>query len=155
MHHTRLLRHALVVVAFAAIVAASASAASSSHTATVTVTPVRPYHPGDKVWTSTPPTSAMTATPDASGCQRVPGSGYISHDVYAQTTAEYSSSWNWSASSSNESFSWYIKKTDGTIQAHGSSPGGGGSQSVAANNYYWQVQNTGADPQAWNVCYSG
>jgi hypothetical protein len=118
----------------------------------VVFTPVRSYQPGDKVWTSSASVPAP-AIPDANGCQRVPSSGYISHDVYAQTTLEYSNYWYWSGGSSNESFSWYIKQNDGTIVAHGASPGGGGSQSVGANNYYWQVQNTGSDPQAWNACY--
>lgn len=116
------------------------------------VTPVRAYQPGDKVWTSAaqvPP----PAQPDANGCERVPSSGYIGHDVYAQSSLEYSNYWYWSGGSSNESFSWYIKHADGSIEAHGASPGGGGSQSVGANNYYWQVQNTGSDAQAWNVCY--
>lgn len=118
----------------------------------VIFTPVRAYQPGDKIWTSNaqvPP----PARPDANGCQRVPSSGYIGYDVYAQTSLEYSNYWYWSGSSSNESFSWYIKHSDGSIEAHGTSAGGGGSQSVGANNYYWQVQNTGTDPQAWNACY--
>jgi hypothetical protein len=118
----------------------------------VIFTPVRAYQPGDKVWTSNaqvPP----PARPDADGCQRVPSSGYIGYDVYGQTSLEYSNYWYWSGSSSNESFSWYIKHNDGSIEAHGTSAGGGGSQSVGANNYYWQVQNTGTDPQAWNACY--
>jgi hypothetical protein len=118
----------------------------------VIFTPVRAYQPGDRVWTSSAQVPAP-AQPDANGCQRVPSSGYIGYDVYAQTSTEYSNYWYWSGGSSNESFSWYIKQSGGSIEAHGSSPGGGGSQTVGANNYYWQVQNTGSDAQAWNACY--
>ncbi len=118
----------------------------------VILTPVQAYQPGDKVWLSSSQVPA-SAQPDANGCQRVPSSGFISHNVYASTSSEYANFWYWSSGSSNESFSWWIKKTDGSVVAHGSSPGGGGSQSVAANVYYWQVQNTGSDPQAWNACY--
>lgn len=115
--------------------------------------PPPPYQPGDKVWT-TPPPVPTSATPDANDCQRVPATGYISHDNYAQTSGEYANFWSWTGSSSIESFSWYIKKSSGTIVAHGASPGGGGSQSVGANIDYWQVQNGGVDPQAWTACYS-
>jgi hypothetical protein len=118
----------------------------------VIFTPVPSYQPGDKVWTSSPQVPP-TAQPDANGCQRVPSSGFIGHNVSASTSNEYANFWYWSSGSSSESFSWWIKKTDGTVVAHGASPGGGGSQSVAANIYYWQVQNTGSDPQAWNACY--
>ena len=118
----------------------------------VIFTPVRPYQSGDKVWMSSAQVPAP-AEPDANGCQRVPSSGFVGHNVYASTSSEYANFWYWSSGSLNESFSWWIKKTDGTVVAHGSSPGGGGSQSVAANVYYWQVENTGSDPQAWNACY--
>ncbi len=118
----------------------------------VIFTPVQAYQPGDQVWTSDTQVPAP-AQPDANDCQRVPSSGFVGHDVYASTSSEYANFWYWSSGSSNESFSWWIKKTDGTVVAHGSSPGGGGSQSVAANVYYWQVENTGSDPQAWNACY--
>lgn len=117
----------------------------------VTVTPVRPWQPGDKVWTATPSPSGFAI--NATGCQRVPSTGYISHGVYAQTAVEYSNYWDWSASSSGESFSWYVKTGSGTIDSHGTSGGGAGASSVPANNHYWQVQNTGADPQAWTACF--
>ncbi len=119
----------------------------------VTVTPVKPYQPGDKVWT-TNASVPKPASPDASGCQRVPSSGYIGTNVYASTTDEYATNWQWSASSSGEPFYWYIKHTDGSNQDYGYSSGGAGSDTVAGNIYYWEVQNKGADAQAWNVCYS-
>jgi hypothetical protein len=118
---------------------------------TVTVTPVRPWHPGDQVWTTSPPPSGLSVT--ATGCQRVPSSGYIGHLAYAQTSVEYSNYWDWSVASSAESFSWYVKTSGGTIVSHGTSSGGAGSASVGANILYWQVQNTGVDPQAWTVCF--
>lgn len=137
----------------AAVPAPGAETVTPSGVAAVTITSVRPYQLGDKVWTTNASVPAPTI-PNASGCQRVPSSGYISTNVYASTTDEYATSWNWSASSSNEPFYWYIKHTDGSNQAYGYSSGGGGSDSVPGNVYYWEVQNKGADPQAWNVCYS-
>jgi hypothetical protein len=119
--------------------------------ATITVTPVRPYQPGDPVWMTTPPAPTGPSI-QAAGCQRVPSSGYIGSHVYASSTVQYSNYWSWSTSSSLEPFSWYVKTTSGTIVASGSSGGAGGSSSVAVNNLYWQVQNTGATPQAWTVC---
>lgn len=115
----------------------------------VTVTPVRPYQAGDLIWTSNAPAMGILAT----GCQRVPSTGYLASNATAQTTAQYANRWDWSSASSNQSFSWWIKKTDGTTQASGSSSGGGDGRTVAANVYYWRVQNQGGSPQAWNVCY--
>ncbi len=119
----------------------------------VILTPVRPYQPGDKVWTSSDQVPAP-AQPDANGCQRVPSSGYIGYHVYASTTYEYSNYWYWSGSSSNEPFHWYIRRlSDDQALYDGSSQGGGGSQYTNYNNWRWQVQNLGSDPQAWNACY--
>lgn len=112
--------------------------------------PVRPYRVGDKVWLTTPPSVQL---PLATGCQRVPATGYIGQGVFSQTTFEYTNYWSWSDSSSGQSFTWYIKKTDGSTQAYASSFGGGGSWSGPANVYQWKVQNNGSAPQAWNVCY--
>lgn len=137
----------------AAVPAPGATVATPAGVSTVTITPVRAYQVGDKVWTTNASVPAPTL-PDASGCQRVPSSGYIGTNVYASSTDEYATNWNWSASSSNEPFYWYIKHTDGSNQAYGYSSGGGGSDTVPGNVYYWEVQNKGSDPQAWNVCYS-
>jgi hypothetical protein len=121
--------------------------------------PVRPYRPGDTVWLTTPPTGGAASDPEgsfetlATGCQRVPSSGYIGQGVFANTTFQYSNYWSWSDASSYQSFTWYIKKTDQTTQAYASSYGGGGSWSGPANIYQWKVQNHGSAPQAWNVCY--
>jgi hypothetical protein len=49
---------------------------------------------------------------------------------------------------------WSIKHTDGSNQSYGYSSGGG-SQNVPGNVYYWEVQNQGSDPQAWEVCFNG
>ena len=119
----------------------------------VILSPIRPYRPGDKVWTSSDQVPAA-AQPDANGCQRVPSSGYIGYHVYASTTYEYSNYWYWSGSSSNEPFHWYIRRlSDDKTLYDGHSDGGGGSQSTTYNNWRWQVQNLGTDPQAWNACY--
>jgi len=119
----------------------------------VILSPIRPYRPGDKVWTSSDQVPAP-AQPDANGCQRVPSSGYIGYHVYASTTYEYSNYWYWSGSSSSEPFHWYIRRlSDDQALYDGSSQGGGGGQSTTSNNWRWQVQNLGADPQAWNACY--
>jgi hypothetical protein len=91
--------------------------------------------------------------PTASGCQRVPGSGYLGTNAYANTVAEYANHWDWSGGSSGQAFNWWLKKTDGTTVRSGSSAGSGGSVDLAANIYYWRVQNKGVTPQAWNVCY--
>lgn len=160
---TRSVRIALLSLAACALLgfAGSAAADSSPAPVVVTVTPVSPYQPGDLVWNSTPPTNTSslsnpfsTVTPMASGCERVPSSGYISTGVYANSSAEYANDWNWSAGSSSEPFYWYVKKTDGTTYTNGYSAGGGGDTgTIAANTYTWKVQNAGATPQAWNVCF--
>lgn len=154
-------RISLLLVCMLALVGAFAGSAAAG---VVTVSPAAPYQPGDFVWYSTPPTTASTTstssfnslvTPMANGCQRVPSSGYIGTGVYASSTAEYANDWSWSAGSSSEPFYWYVKKTDSTTYTWGYSTGGGGDTgTIAANNYYWEVQNQGSTPQAWNVCYS-
>lgn len=138
-----------VLIASGSVVAASLGAPTGRQVV-VTINPVRPYQAGDRVWTADAP---ATTTQFATGCQRVPSTGYLGTNATSQTTAEYANRWDWSSASSNQSFSWWIKKTDGTIQASGSSSGGGGGRTVAANIYYWRVQNQGGSPQAWNVCY--
>lgn len=115
--------------------------------------PVRPYQPGDLVWSETPPAQLAASVPDATGCQRVPASGYIGKGVFTQTTFEYANYWSWSDASSYQSFTWYVKKTDGTTQAYATSSGGGGAWNGGANIYQRKVQNHGSTPQAWTVCY--
>jgi hypothetical protein len=136
---------------FAALNASVTEAASAAglKRAIVSVTPVRPYAPGDQVWASRAPLAGTLAT----GCQRVPSTGYLGTNAYAQTTAEYANRWDWSSGSSFQSFAWWIKKTDGTTQASGTSAGAGSGITVAANIYYWRIQNRGGAPQAWNVCF--
>lgn len=114
---------------------------------------VEPYRPGDKVWLRSPPPAEVGVL--GSGCQRVPASGYIGQYVYAQTTAQYSNYWSWSASSASQPFHWYVFTSGGVLKADGGSSGGGGSVTVPANIHYWKVQNLGSTPQAWNVCWSG
>lgn len=152
---------AIVVAAGAAGTAPAAGSSSSASPGNaaiaselgVTPAPVAPYRPGDLVWTTSPPVAQLV--PFGSSCQRVPSSGYIGHDVYAQTTGEYSSSWSWSAASSHEAFHWYVFNAGGSLEADDYSGGGSGSISVPANVNDWKVQNLGADPQAWTACWSG
>ena len=118
----------------------------------LTVEPVRPYRSGDLVWMSSPPVTQVV-TPLSSGCQRVPATGYIGTNVYADSTSEYSNYWSWGAASSGQPFYWYVKRSDESNAAGGYSTGGGGSSSIAANVYHWKVQNKGSTPQAWNVCW--
>jgi len=115
--------------------------------------PPRPWQPGDQVWTTEPPVTALVG-PLSDGCTRVPASGYIGPGVYASTSAKYSVFWTWSASSSGQPFHWYIYTATNVLKAHGYSSGGGGSQSVSANNHYWKVQNQGTVGQAWSVCWN-
>lgn len=119
---------------------------------TVTVTPVRPYQPGDLVWLTTPPRSGDVSTM-ATGCERVPASGYIRTNVYADSNAHYANFWQWGAASSGQAYNWWVKRSDNSNWASGSSSGGAGQASGGANILYWKVQNKGATPQAWNVCY--
>ena len=146
----------LGVVALAALLATAAGGqadlAGSEQIATTTVTPVRPYRAGDKVWLTAPPIGSGIGTL-ANGCQRVPGTGYIGTNVYADSSAEYANFWRWSDSSSTQPFFWYLKRTDNSNADSGYSTGGGGSRTLAANVYYFKVQNKGSSPQAWNVCY--
>ena len=119
----------------------------------MTVTPVRPYRPGDYVWTTTPPppSSSSFGMMDV-GCDRVPATGYISTNVYADSGAHYANLWWWGAGSSGEEYYWYVKKTDGTTQTWGNTSDADSSP-VPANIYRWKVQNKGVTPQAWNVCF--
>lgn len=148
--------------AIAAILAALAVAVSSSNSATAAdsriaqtwIEPVRPYQPGDFVWTTSPPVAQLgPASLLSSGCQRVPASGYIGTGVYASSSSQYSNHWSWGAASSGQPFNWYVKRNDESNADSGYSGGSGGSSSVGANIYHWKVQNQGATPQAWNVCW--
>lgn len=84
------------------------------------------------------PSSAPGPIPYASGNQRVSsGPG-----VYAQTTAEYAGSWNWSQDSASYDYYWYVFRTNGTLAGNGHNPaGGGGGWSGAPNNYYFKEYN--------------
>lgn len=60
--------------------------ASSPIGQAVTVEPVRPYRPGDKVWLTSPPVTELRVTSmSAADCQRVPATGYIGTNVYADS----------------------------------------------------------------------
>ena len=128
--------------------------ASSPFGQAVAVEPVRPYQPGDKVWLTTPPvTELQITTSSASDCQRVPSTGYIGTNVYADSVSVYSNYWSWGNASSEQPFYWYVKRNDNSNADSGYSNGGGGSSSIGANIYHWKVQNKGSSPQAWNVCW--
>lgn len=129
-----------------------AATGAEEPTVIATVTPIRPYQPGDIVWTSSPPPPPLSADSMDVGCDRVPATGYIGTNVYADSGAHYANFWNWGPGSSGEAYYWYIKKTDGTTQTNGYGSGGD-SASVPANIYRWKVQNKGAYPQAWQVCF--
>jgi hypothetical protein len=142
----------LAILVSGLVVSASALSASSASRVVLTVTPVRPYQPGDAVVTGTsPPPTGYSI--QATGCQRVPTSGYLNNGASANTAVEYANHWEWSSGSSSQPYSWWIKKTDGTTVDSGSPASAGGSSDPAANDYYFRIQNRGATPQAWNVCY--
>lgn len=149
-------KYLLVAVAFAVAVTPAGVAAKpepAEGAVVVTVTSVRPYQPGDRVWLTPPPPPAQSAGLFATGCERVPATGYIGTNVYADSNAHYANFWQWGGASSGQPFYWYVKRTDNTTVDNGSSSGGSGQSSVAANVLYWKVQNKGSSPQAWNVCY--
>ncbi len=141
-----------LLLAGAAAVAALTGAAPAAPRVVVTVVPVRPYQPGDLLRFDSAPPPGTDGTL-ATGCQRVPASGYLTTNSVASTTAEYANHWEWSNGSAGQAFAWWIKKTDGTTVISGSSAGAGGSANPAANDYVWRVENRGGTPQAWNVCY--
>ena len=117
---------------------------------------IRPWQAGDRVWTVQPPLVDLEFAALTTGCARVPASGYIGAQVYAQTASYYTNHWDWTESSSHQAFHWYVFTNGGTLKAHGASPtGSGGNVNVTANYHYWKVQNQGTSPQAWNVCFSG
>ncbi len=159
------IRHSLAAAALAAVIAfPAAGAADPGHAPqasapagpAVAVEPVRPYQPGDKVWLTSPPVTEFqmaTATASAGDCQRVPSTGYIGTNVYADSVSAYSNYWSWGGSSSGQPFYWYVKRNDNSNADSGYSNGGGGSSSIGANIYHWKVQNQGSTPQAWNVCW--
>jgi hypothetical protein len=143
----------LAALAAAIVLSSDSAIAADLPAARTWIEPVRPYQPGDFVWTTSPPVAQLELQVLSSGCQRVPASGYIGSGVYASSSSQYSNFWSWGAASSGQPFHWYVKRTNGTNAANGSSSGGGGSASVGANTYYWKVQNQGSTPQAWNVCW--
>lgn len=131
-----------------------AAASATSHASELPIPPpVRPYQPGDHVWYGDAP--VVTLPSRGTGCERVPSTGYLATGASARTTGEYSSYWNWSAGSAAEPYDWWIYTSGGTLEASGSSGGGSGARTVPANVNYWKVKNLGADPQAWNACWSG
>jgi hypothetical protein len=125
---------------------------SDSRGRTVTVSPERPYQPGDVVWHTAPPT-VDSFGPEAT-CERVPATGYIGQGVFASSGSHFSSSWSWSGGSSSQAFTWYVKLPNEATADWGSSGGSGGSTTLSANTYHWKVQNNGGTPQAWTVCFS-
>jgi hypothetical protein len=149
---------AAIIVILAALAAAALNSdpakAAPSHQPRTWIEPVRPYQPGDLVWTTSPPLAEIVPTALlSSGCQRVPATGYIGTGVYASSSSQYSNYWSWGAASSGQPFNWYVKRGDESNADSGYSGGGGGSSSLAANVYHWKVQNQGGTPQAWNVCW--
>lgn len=157
------IRHSLAAATLAAVMAFPAASAADPGEAplvssplgqAVAVEPVRPYQPGDKVWLSPPPVTELEATTaSAGGCERVPSTGYIGTNVYADSVSQYSNYWSWGGSSSGQPFYWYVKRNDNSNADSGYSSGGDGSSSIGANIYHWKVQNQGSTPQAWNVCW--
>lgn len=86
-----------IAAAILAVLAASAAAILNSDLAKAApsdqtrtwIKPVRPYQPGDLVWTTSPPVTEIgTESSLSSGCQRVPASGYISTGVYASSSSQ-------------------------------------------------------------------
>lgn len=76
--------------------------------------------------------------PYATGTQTISSGPH----VYAQTTAEYSSSWSWVQQSPSYDYYWYIYTSGGTLVASGhKASGGGGNWSGAANIYYFKEYN--------------
>lgn len=145
---------AILSVLAAGVASSDVARAADSRVAHVRVEPVRPYQPGDLVWTMSPPvTQIETESLLSSGCQRVPASGYVGTGVYASSSSQYSNYWSWGAASSGQPFAWFVKRSDESNADSGASGGGGGSSSLASNVYHWKVQNQGSSPQAWNVCW--
>lgn len=156
------IRHAVTVAALMLTLAIPPRGAADSGQAPfaspflaslATVESVRPYQVGDQVWLTSPPVVRLgTTTASAAGCERVPATGYIGTNVYADSSSQYSNYWSWGSSSSGQPFYWYVKRNDNSNADSGYSNGGGGSSSIGANIYHWKVQNQGSTPQAWNVC---
>lgn len=120
------------------------------------IEPVRPYQPGDTIWTTPPPVVDLGGSGiESTGCTRVPQTGYIGYGVYARTSAKYSIQWNWSASSSNGPFRMYIFDTNDILYWTEFSYGAGNYHRLDGfRNYYWKVQNQDHyHAQAWNVCW--
>jgi len=151
--HRLLVGAALALLLSAFVVGGMSRQAQASSTQPPAPPTVVPYQPGDQVWFGEAPTVVLS--PLGSGCQRVPSTGYLATGATARTTGEYSNYWSWSAASAGEPFDWWVYTSTGVLYASGYSPGGGGSTTTPANVTYWKVKNLGADPQAWDVCWSG
>lgn len=150
----RLLVGALLLAVLAALLATDAGGAARASSSQPPIPPpVAPYQPGDQVWFGEAPIAQ--SSPLGSGCQRVPATGYLATGATARTTGEYANYWSWSAASAGEPFDWWVYSSGGTLYKSGSSGGGGGYTTTPANTEYWKVKNLGADPQAWDVCWSG
>src|SRR3954463_7633023 len=88
---------------------AAAALAPSAHAGDPPDPPVA-YQPGDPIWSFDPAplvraASALTAL-DA--CSRLPATGYIAPGAQASTSTRYSSTWDWSAGSSLQPFTWWL-----------------------------------------------
>lgn len=102
------------------------------------------------------PSGLGTDSPDANGCQQVPGGGgKISVGVYAATTYEYSDAWSWIGGFGP--YEWYIQKTTGVYEVYGGVFDNGPYDigGLQPNIYRWKVHNEGYGPASWwPVCYS-
>jgi hypothetical protein len=87
-------------------------------------------------------------------CQRLPTSGLLPPGATASTPLEFSMTWQWSASSAHQPFSWKLIRSDGVVVASGFSAGAGDTVSEPLNYYLWQVTNHGSVGQYWKVCWS-
>jgi hypothetical protein len=111
------------------------------------------YEDGDLVWTVEPPDIVqLVRTVALDSCQRLPIVGFLATGAQASTSTRYSSSWSWSAASSQQPFSWWLFTGGGRLKDDGASGGGGGSTTVASNNHFLRIKNRGYTPQAWTVC---
>jgi hypothetical protein len=93
----------------------------------------------------------------ANSCQWSPGGNqYASTNVFAWTTYEYATNWDWfvHTNPANQplAFHWYLQKTGGVGYLNGTeSPPS--SITVPGQPYRWGAMNEGYYPTAWDVCY--
>ena len=100
--------------------------------------------------------SFRSGTMLGSGCPRVPSSGAIGQGVFASTSPEYSSFWQWPAGSQHGYFTWYIKKNSDDSTWDWGSQFDGDFKYTTPNIYYWKVQNNYSNAQYWDcVAWSG